>query len=231
VDPGHCQVVGGLGRTGTCERFQVRSLFVVNNSPPCTQRNTLLLYLLDELHYYEDGHADTLRPIQQEVDRSFLGEHRDLQPVTLGDLKGFMKGVEHTVTTAIQLAQTSRSLVPSTPPASTSRAGEHRGPNSTVQMFRPDRPTPSLFPANTAQSGQILAGEFPPGLCIPKRHDVPKEERWLAYVRDWEESDPERGLVLALKDWPEKWYTGQKRLHFASLRNTRKLIAEEFIIG
>ncbi|KAF8503852.1 hypothetical protein BU17DRAFT_58476 [Hysterangium stoloniferum] len=30
-------------------------------------RDTLIRYLLDVLHYYEEGHGDALQPIQREV--------------------------------------------------------------------------------------------------------------------------------------------------------------------
>jgi hypothetical protein len=202
-----------------------------NNYLCLLQRNTLILYLLDELHYYEDGHADALRPIQRELDRSFLGEHRDLQPVTLGDMRGVIKGMEHTINTAIWSAQGLVSLHSTAPPTNITRAGEHSGSNLTVRMFQPNQPTPPSLLGRSSESGLLLTGALPPGLCIPKRSEVDKADRWKAYVRDWEEADPARGLTVALKDWPKDWYTGKQRVQFATLRSTRALIAEEFING
>ncbi|KAI6029265.1 hypothetical protein BKA83DRAFT_4046997 [Pisolithus microcarpus] len=37
-------------------------------------RDTLMRYLLDELHCYENDHSDALRPVSREGDRSFAGE-------------------------------------------------------------------------------------------------------------------------------------------------------------
>ncbi|KAF8590281.1 hypothetical protein K439DRAFT_176278 [Ramaria rubella] len=67
----------------------------------------------------------------------------------------------------------------------------------------------------------------PVGLCIPRvRSNIPKEKRWLAFVKDWEEPDVTRGLIIPLKDWNPKWKTD---LNFAMSYTARRVIATEFI--
>ena len=46
------------------------------------QRDTLLRYLLDELHSYEEDYCDALCPIQERKDASLLGEQHSIEPVT-----------------------------------------------------------------------------------------------------------------------------------------------------
>ncbi|KAI6019428.1 hypothetical protein BKA83DRAFT_4495450 [Pisolithus microcarpus] len=46
------------------------------------QRDTLMRYLLDELHCYENDHSDALRPVSREGDRSFAGEAALVRPAS-----------------------------------------------------------------------------------------------------------------------------------------------------
>ncbi|KAL0578113.1 hypothetical protein V5O48_003892 [Marasmius crinis-equi] len=58
-------------------------------------------------------------------------------------------------------------------------------------------------------------------LCIPPPpRGLPKDQAWEQVVRDWEEADPSRGLVHALKDWEESWYKPQQRLAVLFGRDT-----------
>lgn len=194
------------------------------------QRDTLIRYLLDELNLYEDGHSDALRPIQRGADSSFMGEHRENEPVTIGELRGLMAGVEAKITVALSgphhgAAYSSNQpvLAPPTEP----RAGEHAGPAPHLLRFRITNlkgPKPHL-----TEIGMQPANSLPSNLAVPRRMEVAAGERWLAYVRDWEEADPAAGLQVALKDWDEKWYSGISRGGFAMLRRSRQLVAEEFI--
>ncbi|KIL00306.1 hypothetical protein PAXRUDRAFT_770033, partial [Paxillus rubicundulus Ve08.2h10] len=49
-------------------------------------RDTMIRYLLDELHAYETDHGDALCPIQQEANVSLLGEHTLVKPATTEDV-------------------------------------------------------------------------------------------------------------------------------------------------
>jgi hypothetical protein len=54
-------------------------------SPP--QRDTLLRYLLDELHSYEEDYSGALCPLQNEADVSLLGEHRLVGPASAEEVQ------------------------------------------------------------------------------------------------------------------------------------------------
>ena len=51
------------------------------------QRDTLIRYLLDELHSYEEDHSDALCPVQREAQTSLLGEHVLVQPVSTQEFR------------------------------------------------------------------------------------------------------------------------------------------------
>ncbi|GJJ07041.1 hypothetical protein Clacol_001239 [Clathrus columnatus] len=63
--------------------------------------DTLIRYLLDELHYYEEGHGDALRPIKTENHISFMGEHCNGQPVTVADMKTILTSIQGTIMTQV----------------------------------------------------------------------------------------------------------------------------------
>jgi hypothetical protein len=197
------------------------------------QNNTLILYLLDELHYYEEGHANALRPIQQALDQSLLGEHRDSDPVTLGEMRGMMQGMESTMESFVKDHADSHPLPdPFGLLAGPSRLGEHHGPrvHPSRGQFRSYQVAGSAANrVRQSEAGQLLVSDFPKGLSIPTRLDVLEGDRWFQYVTDWKQADPGRGLEIALKDWDESWVTGRKRVRLAASRNNRRTIAEEYI--
>ncbi|KAK7013580.1 hypothetical protein R3P38DRAFT_3576197 [Favolaschia claudopus] len=51
---------------------------------------------------------------------------------------------------------------------------------------------------------------------------------WKRAVDQWYHGDPAQGLMVALKDWPLSWYTGQMRLKTGALYCNRRLLAEEY---
>ena len=57
------------------------------DSPEPSQRDTLIRYLLDELHAYEVDYSDALAPVQQEIDRSLAGEAALVQPKSTEELR------------------------------------------------------------------------------------------------------------------------------------------------
>lgn len=185
---------------------------------------------MDELNLYEEGHSDALRPIQHGTDGSFMGEHRELAPVTIGEMRGLMTSIETKITGALSgahcgAAHSSTQIVLA--PLATSRAGEHTGAAHHLPKFRLTDSKGSK--RRLTEIGMQPAHLLPSDLVIPKRMEVPTGERWLAYVQDWEKADPAAGLNIALKDWDEKWYSGRIRGAFAMGRNARREIAEEFI--
>jgi hypothetical protein len=52
-----------------------------------TQRDTLIRYLLDELHLSEEDHSDALCPIQRKAGVSLLGEHALIKPASTEELQ------------------------------------------------------------------------------------------------------------------------------------------------
>jgi hypothetical protein len=54
---------------------------------PFIQRDTLIRYLLDELHSYEEDHSDALCPVQREAHGSLFGEHVLVQPVATQEVR------------------------------------------------------------------------------------------------------------------------------------------------
>ncbi|KAF8521186.1 hypothetical protein BU17DRAFT_64953 [Hysterangium stoloniferum] len=184
------------------------------------KRDTLIRYLLDELHYYEEGHGDALRPIQREVNMSFLGEHKDIRPASLLEMKELWSSMERSMGEKIK-AEFSHSI--SGVAAAFHRHGEHTGiqPDNTTTNATNVTPIPLLLSSLSAPSP-------PPGLCIPAaQKGIPRHERWLTFVHDWENIDESRGLHKPLKDWPTKWKTHPA---FAMSYRARKLIAEEYIL-
>ncbi|KAF5316986.1 hypothetical protein D9611_003489 [Ephemerocybe angulata] len=53
--------------------------------------DTLIHYLLDELHAYEEDHSDALCPIDESANRSHMGEDRLLRPFTAADGQALTK--------------------------------------------------------------------------------------------------------------------------------------------
>ena len=58
--------------------------------------------------------------------------------------------------------------------------------------------------------------------------DLPRSKgTWEQAIAQWFEIDPKMGI--ALKDWPEEWYTGPMRSKTGSKRSHRALVAEEYM--
>lgn len=54
---------------------------------------------------------------------------------------------------------------------------------------------------------------------------------WKQVIRDWEEGDPSRSLMVPLKDWDPSWYSGDRTVgqRAGSHYGQRKIIATEFL--
>ncbi|KAG1770563.1 hypothetical protein EV702DRAFT_1249024 [Suillus placidus] len=73
------------------------------------------------------------------------------------------------------------------------------------------------------------------GLIIPRLPLVcsnglktPKAESWKDIITHWLVGDPNRGLKMPLKDWPQGWYQGPNRKLAMQYQN-RAVVAREFI--
>ncbi|KAG9313358.1 hypothetical protein JVU11DRAFT_5673 [Chiua virens] len=60
-------------------------------------RDTLIRYLLDELHTYETDHSDALAPVQRKADESLMGEAVLVQPVSVEDVRAMMDSFDASV--------------------------------------------------------------------------------------------------------------------------------------
>ena len=170
---------------------------------------------MDELYYYEEGHSDALRPIKREAHISFMGEHTDIRPATVREMKEVCAALERNLKNTLHASTTTLSTC--------SRQGEHNGPSLAAPYHVP--PTECTIVAPAACPATTLSP--PVGMCIPRvRANMPKEKRWLTFVKDWEEADPARGLLIPLKDWEPEWRSDKT---FAMNYHSRKLIALEFI--
>ncbi|KAF8514730.1 hypothetical protein BU17DRAFT_52403, partial [Hysterangium stoloniferum] len=129
--------------------------------------NTLIRYLLDELHYSEEGHGDALQPIQSEVNMSFLGEHKDICPVSLLEMKELWSSMERSMVKTIKAG-----FSHSTSDAAASHwHGEHTGIQSNNNTTNTTNVMPIPLPLSS------LLASPPPGLCIPAaRIGIPRHE-------------------------------------------------------
>ena len=75
-------------------------------------------YLVDSLQSYESGHSDALCPVQREADKSFMGDHKLFEPVTVNEFRTISSSITHTIKETINAAITSMVMLGrSDPPA------------------------------------------------------------------------------------------------------------------
>lgn len=186
------------------------------------QRDTLIRYLLDELHSYEISHGGALRPVKPEADMSFMGEHKDMQGVTFGDLKGYL----HTVVKDVIDYMGLNSMHGNAAVTGTiiSKAGSSPSLASGTAAALIDQ-THQTTQSSGGHKAAITAP--PPGTVIPRfPSDVAKKDRWKVIIKDWDFPDSNRGLLTPLKDWPPEW---RNHPAFAMNHFNRRIVAEEFI--
>ncbi|GJJ10530.1 hypothetical protein Clacol_004756 [Clathrus columnatus] len=188
-------------------------------------RDTLIRYLLDKLHYYEDGHGNALCPIPTENHLSFMGKHREIQPVTLADMKTIftsiegmiMAGVTSAITNLLQedshlsdilnILQTQISNKSIEPSQSIIRQGEH-SPSHLSNAHTVHPTTPIIKSPSSAN--------IPPGLYLPNLPNIASEDRWKYFGDE---------CCIALKDWEDSWI---KHPDFANKYFQQKSVALEF---
>lgn len=218
----------------------------LTNWPTKNQVDTLIKYLVDSLQSYESGHGDALCPIAKEAEKSFMGDHLRvgpvsteeyrrrqeiidekmaalLQAITLNATNSYqhvIRALQSTADTGLDGPQTRRQITPEGPP------GQASGPHTSDHEVTP----PALFPTQSQQLATTASPATPkpipiPGVSISDLGHSPSA--WRKAIQQWEECDPATGLV-ALKNWPKEWYTGVMRTHTGAKRTTRKTIADEY---
>jgi hypothetical protein len=178
--------------------------------------DTLMRYLLDELHMYKEGHGDALRPLAEDQKNTFLGEGVFDKPVTVGEFRlgiqqinnlqahlenaikhGILKALaraspEHRNTTpAAPAAPATAPAAPATAPAAPATAAP---PPTTPQRAGPQEARRTLLPA-------LLRGQSIPDI----RRGI---DTYRTVLKQWLEGDPSKGLTIPLKNWPAKMRRG-----------------------
>ncbi len=194
------------------------------------QVDTLIKYLVDSLQSLESDHTDALNPMAIDNSQTFLGEGEMLKPATRADIHYMMEsmantkqGVHHDCRREFPTVQDGK---PHPMPRDTLSTNTGVARVSAVQrdQGRDEHPT-TLVPA--PRKSKAPKRSPIPGVIIPNLSRRPGKSVWRDAIQQWEQGDPENG-VLALKDWPEEWYTGERRLVYGSKRRTRQVIADEY---
>ena len=195
-------------------------------------------YLVDSLQRYENDYGNSLCPVQNEPDQSFMGDHTLLRPVTVHEFRMFGTTIMSALKTPSESTACSQlNTVPAhsllNPPATTSIPTSTSDlstteQNSAVSMVSTSpRPAPLVAVTNvTEQTAAVsLANTIPlTGVCIP---DLPRSRGgWRIALRQWNKIDPKTGY--ALKDWPDAWFKESMRSKTAAKRSQRALIAHEY---
>ncbi|KAK7054271.1 hypothetical protein R3P38DRAFT_2501152 [Favolaschia claudopus] len=199
------------------------------------QVDTLMRYLLDSLQSYETGHGDALYPFRTEPDKSFMGEHKALQPPSTAEFRLFgaqiltkLDSIRASVSSDMARITVATSSCVNHIPAQFH--GQHtHSHHASPEVSRP-QPTvtqPSSFTSSVSDENSDPNSVVPvSGAIIP---GVGRDSQsWKRAIDQWFKGDPDHGLQVALKDWPASWYSGKMRLVTGTLYSNRKLLAEEY---
>lgn len=190
-------------------------------------------YLFNSLQHLESDYSNALCPVQKEYDKSFMGNQKLLQAVTVEEFQLFSKSFfDH-----IKDLKAALVPLPAAPPlrALPYNVYGHFGPlASTAQVRAPSLPAmPTQI--NTSHNGHSIAQPSPsppasrreahrkqlapiPGSTI---EPLPRgRDGWKVVVKQWDEK---------LKDWDERMYKGEMRQVTAMNRRMREVIALEYI--
>ncbi|KAG1723135.1 uncharacterized protein EDB91DRAFT_1087922 [Suillus paluster] len=196
------------------------------------QRDTLVRYLLDELHAYETDYSDALAPIS-----------RVLMPPLLANMlspdQHRQKSFACACTTVIALQR-----LDSGPRFTNVSECASRTPTPPVRDIVRE-PNSQFYPGPSSATLSLPRAIHPHLVTTTLHHAAhqhhsgfkyqklptpafPKHNSWKEIVEHWLVGDRDRGLTTPLKDWPRHWYQGANR-RFASKYHQRATIALEFI--
>ncbi|ORZ12510.1 hypothetical protein BCR41DRAFT_423150 [Lobosporangium transversale] len=183
---------------------------------------TVMRYLLDEFIRYEAGYGDMLSPVKN-VSRHamFMGDPNATEMVTRQGLDTALDTLRIAINTEMTEMQKELKDI--------QKEVMNLGTAITQQiqsLFQG-----SLLPIATAINTQHPVPRSLPSLAHltheesepPVAPRIPDITHWREAVKQWEEGDPERGLVLALRHW-----TPRMRATDPSRYSQRKLIGIEF---
>jgi hypothetical protein len=178
-----------------------------------------------------------------EADKSFMGDHILVQPVTTNEFRMFSSAIFSMLQTASLNSSVSHPttvtpplinsfVTPGMPALPAINDPWLQNPNFHWQQSA--RAEPIVLSAARADPTPVTdsttvtvteAANLPiMDVNIP---DLPRSKgTWERAIAQWFEIDPKTGI--ALKDWPERWYTGPMRSKTGSKRSHRALVAEEY---
>ena len=202
------------------------------------QVDTLMKYLVDSLQSLESDHTDALNPMAVDISQTFLGEGEMLKPATRADIRYMMESVMDTKREALAVHRNCEREFPTVQDRRPASGQTHLMPGDAVGtdtgvaqvtvLQRESGQGRDIHPTALAPPQTKAPKRSPiPGVVIPNLSRCPGKSVWRDAIRQWEQGDPEKGM-LALKDWPEEWYTGERRLVYGSKRRTRQVIADEY---
>ncbi|KDR71666.1 hypothetical protein GALMADRAFT_75054 [Galerina marginata CBS 339.88] len=221
----HCYRRGGAqyrfiyGPLG--ERWHMNRIRWWGGWAPGEHRDTLMRYLLDELHTYEEDHSDALCPINQKA-------INDLPPAAaagLYEMRELARTVEAGLNECRNVLQSSMKP-PTYHPCSgrtesTSIPLPHK--NLIPVPFRQEMSQPQLNQQSVAPPLQVRKEHIH---LIPGLTQRLSSKAWEQVVKDWEHADPSRSLYVAMKDWDPQWHKDTRQ---TQKFGQRQRVALEFI--
>ncbi|KAG1888119.1 hypothetical protein F4604DRAFT_1674537 [Suillus subluteus] len=179
-------------------------------------RDTLVRYLLDELHAYETDYSDALAPISRGADVSLAGEHALARPASTEELRM----VHASVAADVNCLRNDISSVNNSLRSLTNKLRVHLMLHLLEDKIATSHSTHVKV---SSPSARITSRQLPtPGLVIPRVPVLcpngttnPKTKSWKDIVTHW-------------LDWPREWCQGANR-QFASKYHQRATITLEFI--
>jgi hypothetical protein len=194
--------------------------------------DTLLRYLVNSLHSYENTRRDALHPREHTSigkQQIFMGSNTLKNPISQEDILDLKACFNEKIEQLTATLATAHPFAGWTPVAMTHP--HHPSPYHNMEP-RSNTPPSSIslsdnHPPSTVSSG--TESQNNPGLDSPLGVYIPNlphgSAGWTEAIRQWEVGSKD---LLALRDWPPAWFTGSMKKKFASKRGQRQLIVQEY---
>ncbi|KAI5985968.1 hypothetical protein EDD15DRAFT_2200347 [Pisolithus albus] len=212
-------------------------------------RDTLMRYLLDEPHSYENDHSDALRPVSHEANGSFAGEAALAHPASTKALYTTHASLTVDVAalhmTVKEVSSTMATEMKEVKEVSSTTSAEHRANACRISppafIGDPAHSSHLAAPTSSCQPQRAIVigthkSNLPLGLLIPNvpvlhadGARTPKSDSWRDIVRHWTEGEPRLGLHTPLKDWPHHYYNGRYGRAFNMKHYQQRVVATEFL--
>ncbi|KAF8797576.1 hypothetical protein BYT27DRAFT_7228935 [Phlegmacium glaucopus] len=184
--------------------------------------DTLIKYLVGSLQSYESGHGGALHPIPLDPEKTFMGDHLSLKPVTTEEFFQLKHSISHmdekldAIASTISSAMEGSSDLVSCAVPERSSPSKHMSYQQSLHTDHVQIPLPSpINPhhvhsgldsstiANSGATSCVRAQSALPisGVSIPNLGHVPGA--WRRAIMQWQEVDPVTNCIL--KDQPKHW--------------------------